>query len=102
WALTTDDLVIADDDGVLFLPADRADEVLELAATIRDTEREQARRVSLGVTLRAQLSFGEYLERRAQTPSLTFRDHLPTRAAPGAALARSRPPPMTNLAQPRP
>ena len=39
---------------------------------------EQARRVSLGVTLRAQLSFGAYLERRAQTPSLTFRDHLRT------------------------
>jgi len=57
---------------------DRADEVLELAESIRDTEREQARRVSLGVTLRAQLSFGAYLERRAQTPSLTFRDHLRT------------------------
>jgi len=79
WSLTSDDLVIADDDGVLFLPADRASEVLELAESIRETESEQARRVSLGVTLRAQLSFGEYLERRAQTPSLTFRDHLRTR-----------------------
>ena len=76
WTLTSNDLVIADDDGVLFLPADGAEEVLELASGIRDTEREQAERVGLGVTLRAQLNFGQYLERRAQAPSLTFRDHL--------------------------
>ncbi|MGN6795562.1 MAG: RraA family protein [Streptosporangiaceae bacterium] len=76
WTLTTDDLVIADEDGVLFVPADRASQVLELAESIRDTEREQAERVRLGVTLRAQFNFGEYLERRARTPALTFRDHL--------------------------
>ncbi len=76
WDLTRDDLVIADDDGVLFVPADSATEVLDLAESIRDTERDQAERVRLGVTLRAQFNFGQYLERRAQTPSLTFRDHL--------------------------
>ena len=79
WTLTSDDLVIADDDGVLFVPAGRAGEVLELAAGIRDTEKEQAERVRLGVTLRAQFNFGQYLERRAEAPSLTFRDHLRTR-----------------------
>jgi regulator of RNase E activity RraA len=79
WTLTSNDLVIADDDGVLFLPADGAEEVLELARSIRDTERDQAERVGLGVTLRAQLNFGQYLERRAQAPSLTFRDHLRSR-----------------------
>ena len=78
WTLTADDLVIADDDGVLFVPADRAGEVLDLADSIRDTEREQADRIRLGVTLRAQLSFGQYLERRAQSESLSFRDHLRT------------------------
>jgi regulator of RNase E activity RraA len=82
WALTKDDLVIGDDDGVLFVPADRAGEVLDLAEGIRDTERDQAERVKLGVTLRAQFNFGEYLERRAAAPSLTFRDHL--RGAGGA------------------
>jgi regulator of RNase E activity RraA len=76
WTLTPDDLVIADSDGALFVPADRAGDVLELAESIRDTERAQAERVVLGVTLRAQLNFGQYLERRAQAPSLTFRDHL--------------------------
>ncbi len=78
WTLTADDLVIADDDGVLFIPADRAGEVLDLAGSIRDTEREQADRIRLGVTLRAQLSFGQYLERRAESASLSFRDHLRT------------------------
>jgi 4-hydroxy-4-methyl-2-oxoglutarate aldolase len=82
WTLTSDDLVIADEDGVLFVPADRAREVLELAGSIRDTEHEQAERIGLGVTLRAQLNFGQYLERRAQSASLTFRDHL--RAMGGA------------------
>ena len=28
------------------------------------------------MTLRAQLNFGQFLERRAQAPSLTFGDHL--------------------------
>ncbi len=81
WTLTSDDLVIADDDGVLFVPADRAGEVLELAAGIRDTEKEQAERARLGVTLRAQFNFGQYLERRAEAPSLTFRDHLRTQGS---------------------
>ena len=78
WTLTSDDLVIADDDGVLFIPSDRAGGVLDAAAGIRDTERGQADRIRLGVTLRAQLSFGEYLERRDQSGALTFRDHLRT------------------------
>lgn len=76
WTLTRADLVIADDDGVLFVPADRIDDVLELAEDIRDTEHDQAARVGRGVTLRAQFNFGQYLERRSQTPELTFRDHL--------------------------
>ena len=78
WTLTSDDLVIADDDGVLFIPSDRAGGVLDAAAGIRDTERGQADRIRLGVTLRAQLSFGEYLERRDQSGALTFRDHVRT------------------------
>ena len=76
WTLTAADLVIADDDGVLFVPADRAGDILELAEEIRDTERAQAERVTRGVTLRAQFNFGQYLERRSQVPELTFRDHL--------------------------
>ncbi|MEV6330572.1 RraA family protein [Streptomyces sp. NPDC051909] len=70
------DLVFADDDGVLFVPADRADAVLGTAADIFRTEREQARRIRAGETLRDQTRFAEYLERNAQDPSYTFRKHL--------------------------
>ncbi|GAA0285082.1 demethylmenaquinone methyltransferase [Streptomyces polychromogenes] len=70
------DLVFGDDDGVLFVPADRAPEVLEAAHRIHATEREQARRIRAGETLREQTSFAEYLARRAADPSYTFRAHL--------------------------
>jgi regulator of RNase E activity RraA len=82
WTVSPADLVFGDDDGVLFLPADRAGELLTLAETIRDTERRQAERIRSGVSLRHQLQFGSYLARRRQTPALTFREHL--RAVGGA------------------
>ncbi|GAA0388794.1 demethylmenaquinone methyltransferase [Microbispora corallina] len=82
WAVSAGDLVLGDDDGVLFVPADRAEEVLTRAEAIRDTERRQAERIREGDTLRGQVGFGAYLERRRQEPSLTFRDHL--RAVGGA------------------
>lgn len=74
--VTRDDVVFADDDGVLFVPADRTDEVLAAAGQIWHTEREQARRVRAGVTLREQTSFAEYVTRRAAEPGYTFRRHL--------------------------
>jgi 4-hydroxy-4-methyl-2-oxoglutarate aldolase len=75
--LVTDaDVVFGDADGVLFVAADRVEEVLTTAHAIRRTEREQARRIREGVTLRHQTSFDDYLARRAADPSLTFRRHL--------------------------
>lgn len=71
-----DDLVFGDQDGVLFVAADRADEVVATAHRIRDTEREQARRIRAGETLRRQTTFDDYLARRAVDPSYTFRQHL--------------------------
>jgi 4-hydroxy-4-methyl-2-oxoglutarate aldolase len=82
WTVTYDDLVLADDDGVLFIPAAHADELFALAEGIRDTERRQAERIRSGTSLRSQVRFAEYLARRRETPSLTFRDHL--RAVGGA------------------
>ncbi|MEU7135052.1 RraA family protein [Streptomyces sp. NPDC046261] len=76
WTVTREDLALGDDDGVLFVPADRAGEVFTLAETIRDTERRQAERLRAGVTLRRQVRFDAYLAQRERTPSLTFRDHL--------------------------
>ena len=74
--ITTDDIVFADDDGVLFVPANRVDEVLDAARAISQVEREQASRIAAGETLRAQTSFDQYLSRRDKDSSYTFRRHL--------------------------
>ncbi|MET9954824.1 RraA family protein [Streptomyces sp. NPDC006339] len=71
-----DDVVFADDDGVLFVAADRVDTVLDTAETIFRTERNQARRIRAGETLREQTRFDAYLRRRAEDPEYTFRQHL--------------------------
>ena len=82
WAVGREDLVLGDDDGVLFVPAASAGGLFAVAETIRDTERRQAERVRAGVSLRSQLQFDSYLAQRQRTPSLSFRDHL--RALGGA------------------
>ena len=82
WTVGREDLVLGDEDGVLFVPATRAGEIFTVAETIRDTERRQAERIRAGVSLRSQVQFDTYLARRQQTPSLSFRDHL--RAVGGA------------------
>lgn len=82
WTVRRQDLVLGDDDGVLFVPATHAGNIFTLAETIRDTERRQAERIRAGVSLRSQVQFGTYLAQRRQIPSLSFRDHL--RAVGGA------------------
>jgi regulator of RNase E activity RraA len=70
------DLVFADEDGVVFVNTGRVEEVLATAEQIWRTEREQARRIRAGETLRKQTAFDDYLARRAGDPSYTFRRHL--------------------------
>jgi regulator of RNase E activity RraA len=82
WTAGREDLVLGDDDGVLFVPATRAGDIFTLAETIRDTERRQAERIRAGASLRRQVQFDTYLAQRQRTPSLSFRDHL--RAVGGA------------------
>jgi 4-hydroxy-4-methyl-2-oxoglutarate aldolase len=74
--VTGDDFIFGDDDGVLFVGAEHAPEVLATAQRIWQTEREQARRIRDGETLRQQTDFDDYLARRAADPSYTFRQHL--------------------------
>ncbi|MFI1968450.1 dimethylmenaquinone methyltransferase [Streptomyces cinnamoneus] len=76
WTVGRDDVVLADDDGVLFVPLGQVGELFDLAETIRDTEHRQAERIRAGVSLREQVRFGTYLADRRRTPSLTFRAHL--------------------------
>ena len=74
--VTGDDLVFADDDGLLFVSRSQAEAVLAAATGIRRTERRQAEAIRSGTTLSDQLRFEEYLARRESDPSYTFRAHL--------------------------
>ena len=72
-----DDFVLADSDGVIFLPLDRAADIARAASTIRDTERQQAARMNLGVSFREQVRFPEFLAMRDREGT-TFRQFLRT------------------------
>jgi 4-hydroxy-4-methyl-2-oxoglutarate aldolase len=73
--ITSDDIVFADDDGVLFVPADCLNEVLDAASAISQVECEQASRIAAGEILRAQTSFDEYPSRRSNDSAYTVRQH---------------------------
>ena len=75
WTVTADDVVFGDDDGAIFVPAARLDQVLTAAEGIRDTERRQAELIRAGTTLRQQVQFDRYL---AAGPRVSFREHLRT------------------------
>ena len=74
--VTAQDIVVGDDDGVLFVAANRADEVWATAHQIWKTEREQALSIRSGRSLRQQTAFDDYLAQRSADPSYTFRRHL--------------------------
>jgi len=74
--VTNEDIVFADDDGCLFVHQDLLHQVLTTAQKIWETERRQADAIRAGETLRSQLRFTEYLEKRAVDPTVTFRQHL--------------------------
>jgi regulator of RNase E activity RraA len=76
WMVGPDDLVVADDDGVLFLPVSDARAVVAAAEGVRDVERRQAAAMGAGTRLRDQVRFAEYLAARRAEPDLGFREHL--------------------------
>ena len=55
--VTKDDIVFADDDGVLFTPISRIKELISTAQSIWQTERRQAEAIREGKTLYVQLQF---------------------------------------------
>ncbi|HEX8228013.1 MAG TPA: RraA family protein [Chloroflexia bacterium] len=72
----TDDVLFADDDGLLFVPGASLEAVLETARGIQRTERQQAQAIRSGTKLSEQLRFEEYITRREADPAYTFRAHL--------------------------
>jgi 4-hydroxy-4-methyl-2-oxoglutarate aldolase len=73
---SADDFVFVDQDGALFVEKSQLNAVLEAAETIAGVERGQASRVRGGESLRSQLRFSQYLEKRKSDPSYTLRKHL--------------------------
>lgn len=76
FSVTNDDVVFADDDGVLFAPEENIENLLSAARAIAQTERRQAELIRAGKTLREQLEFDQYVTKRAADPSFTLREHL--------------------------
>ncbi len=73
------DVVVADDDGVLFVDGSSWPGVSARATEIMATEASQAGAIGAGTSLRAQLAFDDYLARRREDPTYTFRRHLAER-----------------------
>ena len=74
--ITTADMVVADNDGVLFLPREGLKDIVAVAAGIRDTEYRQAADMKAGQSLRAQLNFKDYMAQRKKNADYSFRTHL--------------------------
>jgi regulator of RNase E activity RraA len=70
------DVAFADEDGCLFVLARRTDDLLSMAREIWERERRQAEAIKSGRSLREQLDFARYLDKRVADPSYTFREHL--------------------------
>ncbi len=66
----------ADHDGVIFVESTHLDRILDLARTIRETERKQSKATAQGLSLRQQFQFREFLKLRESTDGYTFRKHL--------------------------
>jgi regulator of RNase E activity RraA len=77
--VTSDDIVAADDDGVVFVAGARWDEVRTVADQIVADESRQAELIANGTALRIQLDFAGYLARRRYDPDYTLRRHLTER-----------------------
>jgi regulator of RNase E activity RraA len=74
--VTKEDVVFADDDGVLFVSAADVARVLASARDIATREQAHADRLSRGERLSAQFHLDEYVTARRDDPTHSFREHL--------------------------
>ena len=71
-----ENVVFADNDGVIFIDGHRVEEILEVADSISSVEQIQAELIESGSLLKDQLKFKDYLTKRENDPGYTFRKHL--------------------------
>ena len=76
-AVTAEDVVVGDDDGVLFIATERAEEVLAAALQLWQTEREQAR----GDPVRSVAAAAGRLRRLSRAARIRSVVHLPAASA---------------------
>jgi len=76
FSVNSNDIVFADDDGVLFVQSGAVEKVLDAAKAIWKVERRQAELIQTGKKLSVQLDFDSYLTKRDSDPSYTLRRHL--------------------------
>ena len=74
--LPRDELVFADEDGVVFVPEESHREVMDMAEEIARAERAQVERIRAGTSLREQLQFDRYLSEKKDRPDLTLGEHM--------------------------
>ena len=70
------EFVFADDDGVVFVPKEHIESVMDAAEELRSSERAQVERIRAGSTLREQLQFDRYLQEKKNNPTLTLGEHM--------------------------
>jgi len=76
WVVTSDDIVLADADGAIFLPAAELPRIVEAGTAIRATEHRHSEAMRAGTSFREQTRFKDYLAARRDNPALDFRQHL--------------------------
>ena len=76
FKLTADDVVLGDEDGVVFALLQDIEDIISLARKIAETEQRQAENIKKGKTLSQQIKFDEYLKNRSKNSAYTLREHL--------------------------
>jgi len=74
--VTSGDIVVADANGVLFLPEDRLADIVDAATAYRETEARQLKAMGAGGSFRRLIRFDDYLARRKREAGYSFRQHL--------------------------
>lgn len=70
------ELVFADDDGLIFVPREYLEPVMDAAEELQSSERAQVDEIRAGTTLRDQLRFDDYMRAKEKNPRFTLAEHM--------------------------